>query len=88
MLPFSIGLPNTVDVLLVAVLTSDVLLFLLLFGFLNTSSPLSSFLFMSAEKPRFFSLNFALALRLFSESLRLDVEKGKYEIESMIEHSL
>lgn len=64
-------IPKTVDVLLVAVLTSDVLLFLLLCGFLNTSSPLSSFLFVSAEKQRFFSVNFALSLRLFSESLRL-----------------
>lgn len=65
-------IPKTVEVLFVAVLTSDVLWFLLLFGFLNTSSPLSSFLFVSAEKPRFLSLNFPLSVRLFSESLRLE----------------
>lgn len=71
-------IPNTVEVLFVAVLTSDVLLFLLLFGFLKTSSlPLSSFLFVSAEKQRFFSLNFPLSLRFFRESLRLMNEIGK-----------
>lgn len=75
-------IPKTVEVLLVAVLTSDVLLFLLLCGFLNTSSPLSSFLFVSAEKQRFFSLNFALSLRLFRESLRLSNGKIKLNFDA------